>query len=378
MTIVTAHSRVVGGSTAKRVIACPGSVALCDTMPPKPSSKYADEGTLLHNIISEVLETNKAPIEFLGTKYNDVVFTKELLEDKLFPALDLLDEIDPKKEMEYATETRVGFGDYLPDVFGSTDLLGRLGSRAIVLDWKFGDGVTVTAEENEQLMFYAAAAMRTKESQWVFEGVTEIECIIIQPPEIRRWVTTPERIKAFENQLKMAVQIAQKPDAPLSHGDHCRWCAAKPVCPNMTGAVDRALALAIGDIDAMQISHYLKQADMLEQWVTDLRALAHTMLEAGAIVPEWKLVAKRATRQWVDEDKAAIALAQDMSHDEMYTKKLLSPAQAEKVLKKAKKELPADQVVAISSGSTLAPVDDPRPAVLQIGQQLTAALSKLQ
>ena len=378
MTIVTAHSRVVGGSTAKRVIACPGSVALCDTVPPKPSSKYADEGTLLHNIISEVLETNKAPIEFLGTKYNDVVFTKELLEDKLFPALDLLDEIDPKKEMEYATETRVGFGDYLPDVFGSTDLLGRLGSKAIVLDWKFGDGVTVTAEENEQLMFYAAAAMRTKESQWVFEGVTEIECIIIQPPEIRRWTTTPERIKAFENQLKMAVQIAQKPDAPLSHGDHCRWCAAKPVCPKMTGAVDRALALAIGDIDAMQISHYLKQADMLEQWVTDLRALAHTMLEAGAIVPEWKLVAKRATRQWVDEELAAKALAQDMSQDELYTKKLLSPAQAEKILKKAKKELPASHVVAISSGSTLAPVDDPRPAVLQIGQQLTAALSKLQ
>ena len=378
MTIVTAHSRVVGGSTAKRVIACPGSVALCDTVPPKPSSKYADEGTLLHNIISEVLETNKAPIDFLGTKYNDVVFTKELLEDKLFPALDLLDEVDPKKEMEYATETRVGFGDYLPDVFGSTDLLGRIGTRAIVLDWKFGSGVAVEAEENQQLMFYAAAAMRTKESQWVFDGATEIECIIVQPPEIKRWVTTPERIKQFEQELKVAVKIAQKPNAPLENGEHCRWCAAKPVCPKMTGAVDRALALAVGDIDAMQISHYLKQADMLEQWVTDLRALAHTMLEAGAIVPEWKLVAKRATRQWVDEDLAAKALAQDMSHDEMYTKKLLSPAQAEKILKKAKKELPASHVVAISSGSTLAPVDDPRPAVLQIGQQLTAALSKLQ
>ena len=45
------HSRVVGGSTAKRVIACPGSVALCAAMPPKPSSKYADEGTLLHNVM---------------------------------------------------------------------------------------------------------------------------------------------------------------------------------------------------------------------------------------------------------------------------------------------------------------------------------------
>ena len=378
MTQIMAHSNVVGGSTAKRVMNCPGSVALCATMPPRPSSKYADEGTLLHNVMDLILTTNQTPESFVGMTYQDIKLTQELIEDKIYPALRLLDEVDPKKEMEYETETRVGFGDYLPNVFGSTDLLGRIGTRAIILDWKFGSGVAVEAEENPQLMFYAAAAMRTKASQWVFDGATEIECIIVQPPEIKRWVTTPERIKQFEHELKVAVQIAQKPDAPLANGDHCRWCAAKPVCPKMTGAVDRALALAVGDIDAMQISHYLKQADTLEQWVTDLRALAHTMIEAGAIVPEWKLVAKRATRQWVDEDLAAKELAKDISLDEMYTKKLLSPAQAEKILKKAKKELPASHVVAISSGSTLAPVDDPRPAVLQIGQQLTAALSKLQ
>jgi hypothetical protein len=325
-----------------------------------------------------ILTTNQTPESFAGMEYKDIKLTQELIESKVYPALQLLDEVDPNKEMEYATETRVGFGDYLPDVFGSTDLLGRIGSRAIVLDWKFGDGVTVTAEENPQLMFYAAAAMRTKESQWVFEGATEIECIIVQPPEIRRWVTTPERIKAFENELKMAVQIAQKPDAPLQHGEHCRWCAAKPVCPKMTGAVDRALKLKIEELDADQIGGYLKNADILEQWITDLRALAHQVLETGKPVPGWKLVAKRATRQWVDEELAAKELMNDLSADELYTKKLLSPAQAEKLLKKQKKELPASHVVAISSGSTLAPVDDPRPAVLQIGQQLTAALSKLQ
>jgi hypothetical protein len=378
MTQVMAHSNVVGGSTAKRVMNCPGSVALCAKMPPKPSSKYADEGTLLHNVMDLILTTNQTPESFVGMEYKDIKLTQELIEDKVYPALQLLDQVDPKKEMEYATETRVGFGDYLPDVFGSTDLLGRIGTRAIILDWKFGSGVAVDAEENPQLMFYAAAAMRTKESQWVFEGATEIECIIVQPPEIKRWVTTPERIKAFENELKVAVQIAQKPNAPLENGDHCRWCAAKPVCPKMTGAVDRALKSQIEALDVVHIGGYLKNADMLEQWITDLRALAHQVLESGKEVPGWKLVAKRATRQWVDEDLAAKALAQDMSHDEMYTKKLLSPAQAEKILKKAKKELPASHVVAISSGSTLAPVDDPRPAVLQIGQQLTAALSKLQ
>ena len=50
------HSRIVGGSTAKRVIACPGSVALVDKMPPQPSSSYANEGTLLHDTIADVLD----------------------------------------------------------------------------------------------------------------------------------------------------------------------------------------------------------------------------------------------------------------------------------------------------------------------------------
>ena len=57
---------------------------------------------------------------------------------------------------------------------------------------------------------------------------------------------------------------------------------------------------------------------------------------------------------------------------------LLSPAQAEKVLKKRKMALPDNLVVSVSSGTTMAPESDPRPAVVQIGQQLVAALSKLQ
>jgi hypothetical protein len=163
------HSNIVGGSTAKRVIACPGSVALVDTMPPKPSSSYADEGTLLHDTIASILERDVDPYSMVGTTYADSVLTEALVDDKLVPALRALDEVDPTGEMEYAVESRVGFGDFLPDVFGSTDLLGRLGDRAIVLDWKFGDGVAVEATENAQLLFYAAAARRTPETAWAFQ-----------------------------------------------------------------------------------------------------------------------------------------------------------------------------------------------------------------
>jgi len=378
MNDVVKHSRVVGGSTAKRVISCPGSVALCDKMPPKPSSKYADEGTLCHSVMDLVLAGHK-PEELLGMKYEDQVLTQELLDDKIYPALALLNEIDPNKEMEYATETRVGFGDFLPGVFGSTDLLGRIGGRAVVLDWKFGSGVAVDATDNFQLMFYAAAAMRTAEAKWVFDDCTEIECVIVQPPSIKRWVTTKKRIQEFELELAMAVKIAGMPDAPLNTGDHCRWCAAKPTCPKMTGLADRSLHAKLDVLDVVQISEYLKKADMLEQWIADVRGLAHQVLETGKPVPGFKLVAKRATRQWGDEDQALVAMLNEgIPEEELTTTKVISPAQAEKVLKKHGKQLPANQIVAVSSGSTLVEDSDPRPAVLQIGQQLTAALSKLQ
>lgn len=370
------HSNIVGGSTAKRVINCPGSVALVQKMPPKPSSEHADRGTLLHDAISEFLDQDGKPVTaWLGKTYKDQVLTQELLDEKLVVALAALDEIDPKKELMYEVETRVGFGDLLPGVFGSTDLVGRIGSRAVVLDWKFGDGVVVTAEENEQLMFYAAAAMRTAETAWAFEGADEIELIIVQPPVVRRWVTDKARIAQFERDLVKAVKAAQLPDAKIQHGDHCRWCAAKPICPKMTGAVDRALITTLKEIDVDTLGRYLKNADLLEDWIKDLRGLAMQLLEKNLPVPGYKLVQKRGQRQWVDEAKAAEVLT-GLGIDPM-KQELLSPAQAEKELKKSKMALPDELVKSVSSGTTMVPESDPRPAILQLGD-LRATLSKLQ
>ena len=370
------HSNIVGGSTAKRVINCPASVKLVQQMPPQAESEHAARGTLLHNVIAELLEFDKRPEQCLGAQYKDQTLTPELLDEKIIPALALLDEVDPEKKMEYMVETRVGFGDFLPGVFGSTDLLGRKGKRAIVLDWKFGDGVLVDAEDNPQLLFYAAAAMRTPACQWVFEGAEEIECIIVQPPAIRRWVTTPERVKQFEIELAKAVRESSWPNPTMQTGDHCRWCTAKPICPEMTGAAERALKVQLAALPAEQIAMQLQQADMLVDYVKNLRALAFQMLENGHPVPGYKLVAKRGTRQWVDEEKAKAFLLKSLV--EPYKElEVISPAQAEKLLKKIKMELPPELVVSISSGSTLATEDDARPAVLQIGKQLSAALSKL-
>lgn len=377
MTQVAAHSNLVGGSTASRVIGCPGSVALVAKMPPRPSSEYADKGTLLHDTISDILSfPNLKPEDYLGRRHQDITLTQDLIDDKLRPALDALNEIDPARDMELEVESRVSFGDLIPGAFGSVDVIGRLGKRTIVLDWKFGDGVAVSAVENKQLLFYAAAARRTASTQWAFKDTDELELIIVQPPAIKRWVTDFKTLDRFEADLLRAVNLAQQPNAPIEAGEHCRWCAAKPICPAMTGAVERAAKTALKNIDAAQLGAMLQQADLIEDWVKDLRKLAFEMLENDVRVPGYKLVPKQAQRHWADDAKARDWLtAQGVKA--LKDPEVISPAQAEKLLKKSKTILPNDLVVAVSSGNTLAPESDPRPAVLNIGRQLHAALSKI-
>lgn len=374
-----AHSSIVGGSTAARVIACPGSVKLCQQMPPKPSSKYADEGTLLHTAIEQMMMRGTPVKDLIGLKYEEQTLTEELAEEMLIPAFTALNEVDPEGELEFECEVEVGFGDLLPGVFGTTDILGKLGTTAFIGDWKFGRGHQVLAEENYQLMFYAAAAMRTEKAKWAFEGVDKVKLVIVQPAHgVSQWDTTIDRIKAFEDQLVLAVRTSERANAPMKAGDHCLWCAGKPICPIMTRAVDRAVATKIEGLDNNHINAYLKNADLLETWIADIRALAHQMLEKDAKLEDWKLVAKRATRKWAKEADAKAALIKlGLTESEVTETSLLSPAQVEKVLKKRKLELPEDQVVSVSSGSTLARKDDPRPEVLNIGKQLSAALSQI-
>jgi hypothetical protein len=102
------------------------------------------------------------------------------------------------------------------------------------------------------------------------------------------------------------------------------------------------------------------------------------MLEKEIAVPGYKLVAKRGTRQWVEKAKIEAWVDANNIKNAYEPVTIKSPKQLELTLKKAKIELPSDLVITVSSGSTLAPASDPRPAVLQIGKQLTAALSKLQ
>ncbi len=183
-------------------------------------------------------------------------------------------------------------------------------------------------------------------------------------------------MRRFEAELIMAVRTAQQPDAPLASGDHCRWCAAKSICPLVNGAVERARRENIKAVNVDRLAEALDQIDLLEGWIKDARAMATQLLEAGVEVPGWKMVPKRPSRQWVNEQAALTALTEAGCSAEELTE-LKSPAQVEKLLKKHKLAMPENLITAVSSGDTLAPADDPRPASLQVGKHLAAALGKL-
>jgi len=378
-----AHSKIVGGSTAKRVINCPGSVGLVAKVPYRPAGPAAELGTALHEameyIIQQGLTGGFSAVDAEGETFNDIEITREHVEVKLNPALTiLLQEVLPETEgLDCQQEVEVFFQQN-PEVFGSVDLIGRDGDRVYIVDWKFGDGVKVDAEQNEQLMFYAAAAMQTPALARFFEGAKYVEGYIVQPPNFSVCRFEFADLRAFERQLFRAIKQSQFAAPVVRAGEHCRFCPAKVICPEQNGAVKRLLAHQVQLIDTQELAAALEVIPTLESRIEELKALAQTVMENGGTVPGYKLVPKRATRKWVDEPAAYEALKTlKLSDEEIFETAIRSPAQVEKVLKKHKLPLPQEHVVAVSSGNTIAPESDPRPAVLLIGQQLSAALGKL-
>jgi hypothetical protein len=364
-----AHS-YVGGSTAKRVMNCTASVNLCEKYP-NVETTFAAEGTALHEAIDLIFQGKlKNEREVIGLVFNGHTITEDLYEDAIAPALAMWDALEAEiGPIDYYNEKRVTFPG-IENAFGTVDLVGRGKDRSIVWDWKFGRGVSVTADWNEQLMYYAYAAAHSFPTDQFFDRDRPIELFICQPmvregKRFTRWTTSMAQLEVFALELRKAVEISQTSEATFRMGSWCRFCNAKTGCPEYGNTVSNVSKMTRTEAEE-ELARWLPYADTMIEWGEHVKQAAHRLLEQGGAVPGYKLVAKRANRSWHDEDTAKQFLIDSGVPDEdMYVKKFVSPAQAEKALKAVGvREMPNSLVDKISTGTTLVPEDDERSAML--------------
>lgn len=365
----------IGASSASRWMACPGSVKLSLTAPPQARTQYAAEGTVAHAIAEQCLKKNKSPVSFIGNRIQQDGFWIDVTEEMIDAVSVYLDTIwKDYKDMapaELLIENAFDLSEVYPGMFGTNDaIIYQHFGKLRVYDYKHGAGVAVDVEENKQLMYYALGAL-------LLGDYDDIELIIVQPRAlhkdgpVRRWATTGKRIYQFADELKEAARKTDEANPFLNPGDHCRWCPALAFCPAVRGKmeetalVDFAQPLAMPTPDAMtpdQIRKALNFAGAIDEWVRSVQAYAQEQAQRGVAIPGYKLVKKRANRTWVDEKKVEEAFSIEYG-DEIFNKKLKSPAQMEKLIGK-KGKTAVDVFTEIpDTGSVLVPEDDPRPAV---------------
>lgn len=97
----------------------------------------------------------------------------------------------------------------------------------------------------------------------------------------------------------------------------------------------------------------LTKVEIAEGYIKALREYAVARIKDGAVIRGWQMVPKRATRAWVNEAHAGSVLGELLGQDKLYPQELISPAVAEKLLKKEDKYLIADLTAKVSSGLTL-------------------------
>lgn len=308
--------------------------------------------------------------DVIGLTFNGYKIDEEMFDEAVAPVLEHWDELDRSLGgIDFFSEQRVVFPG-IENAFGTTDLVGAAKDRTIVYDFKFGRGVAVDAEDNPQLKYYALAAMHTPATAGFFKPDKPVEVFIAQPrvndgEQFTRWMTTPAQLEAFGVELRHAVETALQPDAPLKMGPYCKFCSAKSGCPLYQNLARDAQRIGR---DAMQehLEEWLPQADLLIELGNFIKGLAHDQMEQGMTIRGWKLVPKRATRHWKDDEKALKFFAKiGLPAPDRHVKKIISPAQAEAALKRNSLPavLPDALVEKVSSGTTLAPQSDPRPAV---------------
>ena len=403
-----AHSPF-GGSVAARILACPASDSLVAKVPAqlRRSSAYADRGTACHAAIVHLIDENEDLESLVGKTINNYTIARDDVENALQPVYAYVDALLDTPGAEFYREQRVAFPT-IPGAFGTVDLLVCIGSTIHVIDFKFGSGVRVRAlypdpEDdntdilNPQVMFYAVAARHSLPK--FFAGVDEIKLTILQPQSIELDATmvssatvTHAELDEFTAVYGGVCEEALSPTPRLQQGPHCRFCPARPICPEHTGPLLDLAQFTVptpprASVDKAAYLQTLAAGLDLVDAVKDIRTALHEQakraLENGDQVPGYALSAGRAERHWRDDEPTAIAALQSLglSRDDIIAETMRSVKQVEIRAKARGLKISQEFISSHRSGVSLTRCENVRVPVRgqdEIARSFSAALNAFQ
>jgi len=345
-------------SSAYRWLACPGSPRMEMVAPVPLPSPYAQEGTDAHAMAEKALKEGTCPSEVPD------------------PAVRLY--VDhcagyPESHWSRFIERKLQLGWMYPNVRGTADFVAFNKGEMHVVDYKHGQGVPVSIENNPQLRIYGFGAYI---ELYPHKGKGKIHLTIIQPrceevEPIRTETLMFDELRAWRNEVLVpGVEACKQPYAPLVTGSHCRFCPALGICPaQANGAIETVPDLQMPAfppaeaLTAEQMAKVLAFIDLFGPWSKQVAACAQDAAEKGKKVPGYKLVRRRSNRKWIDQDDAGKELACFLDDDELYEQRIVSPAKAEKALKAKGEELDPALYEKPDTGLTLAKESDKREEV---------------
>lgn len=378
---MSVHARL-SASSAHRWLACPPSANFKSDKP----SIYAATGTYAHSIAAKCLGDNSLnPSDFFLKREKVDGFEVEC-DLEMVDAVNLyLDEIaaDLKEGDICWTEMPLlqALSRVDPDLGGTADYVRYRPStqHLLVADFKYGSGVYVDADDNDQLKVYALGAILE-----CGRSVKEVTIRVVQPRFEGAQPTRDFTFKAvdilnFAADVHDAANLSRQANAPFKAGDHCKFCPHAKDCPELEKRqhaliaadfplVDAIKPGAIAQYDPVKLAAALVSIPLVKERIKAIEEFAYAEALAGKDIPGFKLVDKRATRKWKSED-AVILWAEERAIDPYAPREVMSPAQLEKALaatapkgkKKEAGKVLEPLVEKVSSGTALVAASDERP-----------------
>lgn len=359
----------MSASSSKRWLNCTPSARLEEQFTKDTRSVYAEEGTAAHALAEHKLKRllkrrSKRPV----SDY-DCDEMEECTDEYVAYAMEQIELARQNcPDPIVLIEQHLDYSDYVPEGFGTGDLVIVADGALTVIDLKYGKGVAVEAEWNPQMMLYGLGALE------LFDAIYDIDTVrmtIYQPrlESVSTWeLSVGDLMEWVEKELKPKAQLAIHGEGEFRCGSWCRFCKAKDTCRARAEEYLRLTQMEFQPpalLSDEEIAEVLKVADDLAKWAADVYAFATD--EAITHGKQWvgfKLVEGRSNRKYTDEEEVA-EVAKAAGYTDIYKSTLVGITEMEKLMGKKKFAEVFGKLVYKPQGKiTLVTESDKREAVM--------------